>query len=147
MKFTTPTILTLGCLLSKAAADFHIGAWLAGDNQIGGVEYNAICPSDYWNCQCFVQGDRRYDVYPRIGELGSGYNGDPTFWWAKNVCGVSQLNFYYLDSGIVQGYIDGGDGSVVANCYHQPPGTDVECDGNAGAWLDWWVCYSYICNP
>ncbi|KAF9511151.1 hypothetical protein BS47DRAFT_1195535 [Hydnum rufescens UP504] len=123
--------------MPSALADFHV---LAG-RQIGtGGKDTVVCPSNFFNCKCFLDGQRR-----ALAVLA-----DPTgtkISTIENLCGVGPLDFYKLPDGHWDFYIHNGDGSLQGRCYKN---IDIQdCKGNDGhdnIFYDQMVCYSYICG-
>ncbi|KAK3173169.1 hypothetical protein OEA41_006498 [Lepraria neglecta] len=101
-------------LASLVNANFHISTvtntFVTGGSSDDTQTLYKTCPSNYWNCDCYANNDRAGDVNTYGGDLGS------SFFSVSPMCGVGQMNFYANNGGL-DGYLNGGDGSVIANCY------------------------------
>jgi hypothetical protein len=147
---TYPAIFAAVLLPSLTSADFHIGTQLilfgTAPDPPQLTRYLA-CPSNYYNCNCYgaYNSDR--------GVLTSNEQSptSTTFSLQAGLCGLGQLNFYYIqDKGGWDFYVNGGDGSLQGTCYTNSASTQY-CFGNlpllSTSYTDSLVCYSYICNP
>ncbi|PTB68469.1 hypothetical protein BBK36DRAFT_1138588 [Trichoderma citrinoviride] len=151
MKFSIPQVLAALSLASVVAADFHI---LTGPCSIapgfgGSLEsYAVACPSNYYNCDCMLNGDRTGHVIagetPVYGLSSTGSN----YFELDGMCGTGNLNFYLQSDGTWLFYIAGGDGSVQGTCYNGDNSvTDCNEFSAACSLSNILVCYSYICEP
>lgn len=132
---TTLGAFALLIQISKVAADFHVGYW---DGDGGDQVYTEACPSNYYNCDCFQNGDRAgYGPQKDAVADGDNFNID------AGLCGLGELNFYNAGSGEYEFYIAGGDGSVQGTCYTNIA-TPVNCE--YATYSDRLVCYSYVCG-
>ncbi|KAM0453332.1 hypothetical protein ACHAPV_006105 [Trichoderma viride] len=150
MKFSTTQFLAILGLASSAVADFHI---LTGPCSIapgwGGSLSDATmaCPSNYYNCNCLLDGDRAGHVIngetPKVGITNTGSN----YFKLDGMCGVGNMDFYLQGDGSWLFYISGGDGSVQGTCYNGD-NSIKDCNGFSAAcsFSNILVCYSYICN-
>ncbi|KAM0717004.1 hypothetical protein Q7P37_006856 [Cladosporium fusiforme] len=143
------------CLATGVFADFHLmyGVYTYS----GEKEYEYLtCPSNYYNRQCWCDGDRMGVPYPSSVEEQD--NGE----WklrVEKVCGVAEMDFWWRPNGINgdervrwEAYIPNADGRAVATCFDNgaQPVEGEDC------WLwfaprrnhvtDGWVCYSEICG-
>ncbi len=133
MKLVHVLFIIITTLSSVVQADFHLGWWVNS----GGAAGNYICPSNYFNCQCIQNGDRRATITPSWGNLW-----DESYFSAKNACEVSKLDFWKRDDGHLDMYISNGDGKVVGQCWRGD--AEKECLAGNVFWHSWYWCYSYI---
>ncbi|KAL6860852.1 hypothetical protein J3F83DRAFT_717163 [Trichoderma novae-zelandiae] len=151
MKFSMTQVLASLGLASLVAADFHI---LTGPCSIapgfgGSLEdYAVACPSNYYNCDCMLNGDRASHVVsgqtPKYGLTDTG----SSYFELGGMCGVGDMNFYLQDDGTWLFYIAGGDGSVQGTCYAGDNSIkDCNAFSAACSLSNILVCYSYICEP
>lgn len=87
---TTLGAFALLIQISNVAADFHVGYWINDDGAGGSTE---ACPSNYYNCDCFEDGDRT-----GYGPQGDSVADGEDFSIGAGLCGLSQLNFYNVGS-------------------------------------------------
>jgi hypothetical protein len=95
MHFTTINILTFG-LLSLAPGvlgDFHV-AWTDSSFSGNGYFFFEACPSNKFNCDCFLFGDGLGSI-----NANGGAPSPPSTFSILNLCGESQMNFYQQDDG------------------------------------------------
>ena len=128
-------IISASFAIPFAFADFHIVERF--------LEYGVhlACPSDYYNCRCFVDDDR--SEYVTVGD-GVVINLPDNFFSVQSgLCGLKQLDFYKQSDGSWDIYEENGDGSLQGTC-NSNSGSN-KC-GRYGIYEEL-VCYSYICNP
>jgi hypothetical protein len=133
----------LAFLGATVEADFHILGNICdsvtGASSSQTWSQNVACPSDQYNCNCFVDG------YAGTFDF-SGGPGD-SFFWMEGICGgpSSGFNFYQTSSGY-DFYINGGDGTLQGQCYNNL-GTTSWCETFGGSCdsseLIW--CSTYWC--
>jgi hypothetical protein len=131
-------LFTLACTFAFCSANFHISQVLKGTR----TEKFKACPSNYWNCNCYI-GDRR------AGKVTKKASGDS--FSIDGMCGVGRMDFY-KDPGAntYRMYLNGGNGEIIGRCY--PNKASKICrDGWAPPLLasvsDRYVCYTYVCEP
>lgn len=127
-------IATLACTFAFSNANFHISSRFLAGTMAG--DYKS-CPSNYWNCDCYSNGDR-------AGTVTNQASGD--FFSIDGMCGVGQMNFY-KDSGAnsYTMYINGGNGEIIGQCY--PNQAEQVCGIlELDRITDLFVCYTYVCG-
>ena len=132
-------IISASFAIPFALADFHI---VLVDGVNGGELF--ACPSDYYNCDCFVNGNRRADVTVGGSEIRSLPEG--FFSVASGLCGLEQLDFYEQSDGSWDIYEENGDGSLQGTCNSNSAFRSCAATGSVSIY-DELVCFSYICNP
>lgn len=129
-------------LVASVSADFHITRLRANDGHSEDFR-DLACPSNYWNCNCFLWNDRGKGVT----------NGDGNFFTvSEGLCGMKQMNFYKNpDEGdnVWDYYEDGGDGTKIGSCYGNEDSDSKRCylPGVTIKASDLLVCYGYPCEP
>src|ERR1700731_3515250 len=107
-------IVLIVSMIGSITCDFHLlGGTCSdegGDFSDGLYDYYVACPSDYYNCDCIMNGDRA--GHPLTGETIN----DSAF-SITGMCGVGQMNFYLNSDSTYSVYLNGGDGSVIGTCY------------------------------
>ncbi|KAI8887653.1 hypothetical protein K501DRAFT_268744 [Backusella circina FSU 941] len=93
--------------------DFHV---LQGIAPGGGTGMEA-CPSNYYNCKCWKNGDRAGRVADINGRGIADIAGRDYFRIDKGLCGMGQLDFYKRPSGIWEFYVNKGNGELQGRCY------------------------------
>ena len=140
--FSIPFVLavTIALWIYEVHADFHI--LRAGE--IGFPPNTIACPSDFYNCYCFMLGQDQVEA--NFGSIEDG-----NFQLAGGLCGITQpLDFYRAADGHFDFYISGGDGSVQGSCYDNSASGGGNCGKFVHSLFEYQealVCYSYICNP
>ncbi|KAM5341360.1 hypothetical protein ACJ41O_014391 [Fusarium nematophilum] len=131
MKSLLILFTALFALFTSTAADFHVGYY--------GTIGNMICPSNYFNCDCMVNGKRSARIQPNIANL---YNTG--HFSATNVCGAAKIDFWKRDDGHLDMYHSGGNGNIIGQCWRGD--TETSCLGGRVNWRTWYWCYSSICG-
>jgi len=120
--------------IHQIGADFHISSLM-----ISGVDGGLIaCPSNYLNCDCWINGDRGQLISGDPDSLGAFFQVD------EGLCGLGYLNFYEGAGGVYDFYMDGGDGTLQGQCF--PNSFTDHCSHPSATVVDQLVCYSYICG-
>ena len=135
-------LLAATSFIPHALADFHIATTETFDNSGLIATYRMqACPSNYYNCECFGNGDRE-------GSFGDvNYWGD--FTMDAGFCGMGKMDFYPDGDALINFYISGGDGTAIGYCTPNT-GDSLNCwtgpaDGTVTV-FDEWYCHSYVCN-
>ncbi|KAI0331676.1 hypothetical protein GY45DRAFT_599999 [Cubamyces sp. BRFM 1775] len=129
------TLAVLAAVAAPALADFHI---FNGANGSGGFAAKTV-PSNQYSCS----GWQSAPVIDGTPDVDSGVS----FFDVRNLCGVSQLNFYNNGNGF-DVYINNGDGSKIGTC---GPGNGGSINGNQPcsdgyAVFDEYICLTYVCS-
>lgn len=141
-------------LPAPGLANFHIGRAkkennpvLPNDPIIRWTDYTA-CPSNYYGCKCFghINANADRGVETLDGKAPSG-----NFSLKTGLCGMKQLNFYYIQSkNKWQFYENNGDGKVKGECFRNSASSLCSLTTGTAVTViydDMLVCYSYICEP
>jgi len=143
MKFYGSYVIVSFIALVVAQVDafssgFHITA--VGYPSGSGPPQYVACPSDFYNCGCWISGGDRGTVIGQPYSLGNFFQLNAGF------CGQSVLDFIQADDGTYGIYVNNANGPSLGTCYGNsaPSGT---CDGNGFTYSinDQLVCYSDIC--
>jgi hypothetical protein len=132
--FGINTAAILSALLisvNQVSANFHVSSL----SENGVLEKYIACPSNYFNCDCFTNGDRS-------GTVAGDVAGGDFFQVESGLCGMPQMNFYKNGDGSWDFYAAGGDGDVLGQCY----GNGAEDFCGSKVVDDRLVCYSYVCG-
>lgn len=138
MKLTL-VLLLLSLFVAKIAADFHVIQGITP----GGGQGIAACPSNYYNCKCYKNGNRAGVITD--GNTGiASLDGRNFFQIKAGLCGMGKMNFYKQGDGSYwKFYVDNGDGKELGTCYTTKSTTS--CSGGF-FFIDRLICYSYVCN-
>jgi hypothetical protein len=129
-------LVTAALTLPSTVADFHITQ--TSDGYDRDLKFVA-CPSNYFTCDCLVNGDRTAQIVTANPPRGF-------FHTTGNFCEVTtQLNFYERDGGYWQFYENNGDGTLQGTCYSNSAQAICNLEYPLH-WVDQLVCYSYICG-
>ncbi|KAI0369092.1 hypothetical protein BV20DRAFT_997262 [Pilatotrama ljubarskyi] len=125
----------LATAIPSALADFHI---FNGANGSGGFAAKTV-PSNQYSCA----GWQSAPVVDGVPDVDSGTSA----FSVRNLCGVSQLNFYNNGNGF-DVYINNGNGQKIGTC---GPGNDQSINGGSAcpdgyAVFDAWICLTYVCS-
>jgi hypothetical protein len=113
-------------------ANFHISRVGYGSSS----QYVA-CPSNYWNCKCWLIGDR----------AGRASNEASNNFSIDGMCGVGQMNLYKdANADSLSMYLNGGDGKVIGRCYRNGATQACGTRGPVVVVTDLWICYTYVCG-
>ena len=128
--------------IREVAADFHINYCeiSAGiGNQTTSYAQPITVSSNQYNCNGVWGGGI---IYANL--VWDGRGRPPNFFWTTNTCGRA-INFYQSGNNYL-GYINNGDGSVVASCYPSTGGK-LSCSQafEQAACSSLYVCNSSIC--
>jgi hypothetical protein len=142
-------MVALAVFASRVQANYHVSEYDFSDYQKPTVESFIGCPSNYYNCACYHDGDRAGSLTQKPPVLTN-------FFTIENLCGYRLLNHFQNSDNtysVYDGTVSSGtDGPVLATCYGADAGkatllcTALLESGNGNVY-DRLICYGNPCEP